>query len=217
MVTNSYIENMKRLIPQAETIADSVGRDMLVLMIKKIIRAEEIREYRNHYIKSGCYFGYLLLQSQVFENHIKGCISTYENFLTKNNKSNSIFQYRRRPLEEMTLGELINHPFDYYFEYPELLKALKSFNEFRKVTIHHLTDDFNSDLEHYEQEIMSKYDTKEYTNIENMLVELSRRISMLFTPPQSSEEVARSLSDQLKQLTGLGSASIGFAHLNHKL
>lgn len=171
------IKGLKSLLPEANAIPETPGKAEMILVIKKMIRTEELGLYRKFYFENGCYFGLLLIQSQVLEKQLKNLIGSCELYLDKSDSSYERFNYKNTNLEESTLGYLVQQPLVHYIEYDKLVSHLTTFNKFRKRVIHHLTDDFDTELVELEKHIAGSYILNEYSQIENMILEASTRIN----------------------------------------
>lgn len=195
------IMEFKKILSEAEAMSETSGKDVLVLSLKKIIRAEELRLYSRFYFEQNCYFGLLLIQSQVFERQIKDLIELCELYIKKSNNTYKIFPYKK-PLYKMSLGALIDGPLSYYINYKRLLISISNFNLLRRGVVHHLTDSYDIELNSLEEGIASQYVINDYAKIENMILEATTRINIRvaeITAPnqQAVEHIKKVMHDLL--------------------
>jgi hypothetical protein len=187
------------------------ANDEITLLLKKAIRIEELGVYRKFYFNQGCYFGLLLIQSQVFENQIKNLIKSCETYIEKSNVVFSYYDYRHLPLNKMTLGQLVDKSLPHYVVYDKLSNSLREFNGFRKSVIHHLTDDYDKQLAELEEQIASHYVYNSYAVIENMILESTNRINLRLAQAASiDDEIFRNIISTMESLSDLKSDDIKF-------
>ena len=209
MNAKNRIEAFRRILSEALDSPDVPGKVSMVLMIRKIIRNEEIGQYRKFYFDSECYFGFLLLQSQIFEEQVREIIKSYELILDKQNKQTLKFTYKT-PLEKLPLGGLLA-PLSYYISYEKLISSIRDFNTFRIKIIHRLADDYDVELAELEQEIVNKYLTNEFEQTGFIILETARRVNLLLSNLSSPDSpVVSTISDYIKSSLNLQEEVIKF-------
>jgi hypothetical protein len=208
MSNSSRLQGYKDILMEAEGLPQSEARDSSILAIKKIIRNEELSAFRRHYSERGCYFGYLLLQSQVFEEQIRDIIRLCVSIISKKGMSRPLYPYKKKQLDDMTLGELLE-PLKYYVGYEKLITRLSSFNQFRKKVIHRLVSDYDVELATLESKIVNDKLKNEHEQTLYMALEVSRRASGLLAELNSvSDPMFEATFEQLKTELNLESEPI---------
>lgn len=209
-ISEERLKGYRDILSQLEALPDFPGKSEITILLKKSIRTEEMAIYRRHYFNSGCFFGLFLIQSQVIENQLKNLIISCESYLEKSSNSFALYKYKK-PLDEMTLGEVIDKPLSYYVKYEKLSERLRQFNRFRKSVIHHLTDSYEVELSTLEAEIASSYIANVYTKIESMISEANARISYRFAAiSEQNRELVEHIHEAMRKLVNLSEESIVF-------
>lgn len=177
MSTKNKIAEYEEILSRIYELDSSEGKDLLINMVKRLIRTEEIADYRQRYFNNGYYFGFILMQSQVYEFALRSLIENCEVYIDLTKSGFKKYQYFGNKLDRLTLGELVNKPFLYYIKYPELFDEIVQFNKLRKDVIHHLVGNLDIGLTDLEGKIKLNHITNFYSNIENMIHAASTNIN----------------------------------------
>jgi hypothetical protein len=199
------ISNLKKLLIETEKIMPPVN-ESVILPIKKLIRRHEVELIQRDYFYKECWFGYFLLQSQIIEEQLREIIRSAELLLKKERKAAILSP--KITLEKLTLGTLLEE-IRKYIDYQPLFDSLDKFNKNRKRIIHHLIDDYSSDINFLEREISLKFSPDIITYILTQTFEVSRRISERMITNEN-KALTKNIRNAFKAATGLANESILF-------
>ncbi|HRH55774.1 MAG TPA: hypothetical protein PK609_02830 [Candidatus Paceibacterota bacterium] len=186
------LEGLRKLLKETESNTDlPEEKEVIIQLLNTIIRSNELILRSEEYLSSGFNLGYFLIQSQRIEKTVSGIIDSGEKLRAMSSKTKPKDINLNIPLGQLT--KLLSK----YIEGDAVFVPLKEFNDYRKVTIHRLSDDFTRPLSEIEASIAADYPFVKINNLQSILMEAQRRISVRTLEFMPEGENARTTGTKL--------------------
>ncbi|MBP6945998.1 MAG: hypothetical protein KBC74_02175 [Candidatus Pacebacteria bacterium] len=185
-------DKLRTLLKQIREDASLPGeKEIFVQLLNTLIRSNELVYRYDEYYKAGYHLGYFLIQSQRIEKTVAGVIDSAEKLRARTLKVDE------REIDlNIPLGVLINR-LKNYIEGDSVFVPLIEFNEYRKVAIHRLSEDFSRSLVEIEMSIAEDYPPEKVNGLQNILIEVTARIGQKILDLMENTMAAKSIGTQL--------------------